>query len=310
MADVEKPLESSSLVEFFANTMRHDPDLSAAVAAIQTLIELITHSSAETVAQLRDDLQNAIKTLTETDSSVTSITSGCELLLRFITLTALDHSDFQQCKHIMVERGRMFLARLGQCRQKIANIATSFITDGCTILTHSHSRVVLYSLLQAAKANRRFQVFVTEAMPNKSGYITQKILNEAGIPCTIILDSAIGYIMEKVDLVMVGAEGVVESGGIINKIGTYTMAISALQMNKPFYALAESFKFARLYPLNQQDMPDKFKYHASAINEGANLNEEHPLVDYTPPAYITLLFTDLGILTPSAVSDELIKLYL
>lgn len=34
------------------------------------------------------------------------------------------------------------------------------------------------------------------------------------------------------------------------------------------------------------------------------------MVDYTPPSYITLLFTDLGILTPSAVSDELIKLYL
>lgn len=32
-------------------------------------------------------------------------------------------------------------------------------------------------------------------------------------------------------------------------------------------------------------------------------------MDYTPPAYITLLFSDAGILTPSAVSDELIKLY-
>ena len=35
----------------------------------------------------------------------------------------------------------------------------------------------------------------------------------------------------------------------------------------------------------------------------------HPYIDYTPPQYITLLFTDLGVLTPSAVSDELIKLY-
>ncbi len=34
------------------------------------------------------------------------------------------------------------------------------------------------------------------------------------------------------------------------------------------------------------------------------------MVDYTPPIYLTLLFTDLGVLTPSAVSDELIKLYL
>ena len=36
---------------------------------------------------------------------------------------------------------------------------------------------------------------------------------------------------------------------------------------------------------------------------------DNPSCDYTPPAYITLLFTDLGVLTPSAVSDELIKLY-
>lgn len=37
--------------------------------------------------------------------------------------------------------------------------------------------------------------------------------------------------------------------------------------------------------------------------------DDHPTIDYTPPQYITLLFTDLGVLTPSAVSDELIKLY-
>lgn len=43
-------------------------------------------------------------------------------------------------------------------------------------------------------------------------------LKSAGINCTIILDSAIGYVMEQVDFVMVGAEGVVESGGIINKV--------------------------------------------------------------------------------------------
>lgn len=41
-----------------------------------------------------------------------------------------------------------------------------------------------------------------------------------------------------------------------------------------------------------------------------DLKEEHPWVDYTSPSLITLLFTDLGVLTPSAVSDELIKLYL
>lgn len=45
-----------------------------------------------------------------------------------------------------------------------------------------------------------------------------KNLEAEGISCTLILDSAIGYVMEQVDFVMVGAEGVVESGGIVNKV--------------------------------------------------------------------------------------------
>lgn len=47
-----------------------------------------------------------------------------------------------------------------------------------------------------------------------------------------------------------------------------------------------------------------------SVQTGQDLREEHPWVDYTSPSLITLLFTDLGVLTPSAVSDELIKLYL
>lgn len=43
------------------------------------------------------------------------------------------------------------------------------------------------------------------------------------------------------------------------QIGTYTLALAAKEMNKPFYVVAESYKFARLYPLNQQDIPNQFK---------------------------------------------------
>lgn len=95
-----------------------------------------------------------------------------------------------------------------------------------------------------------------------------------------------------------------------NQIGTYGLAMAALELKKPVYVLTESFKFSRIYPLNQQDLPKEFKYLSSVLKSGKDLSKQHPLVDYTPPAYITLLFTDLGILTPSAVSDELIKLYL
>ncbi|VDK78980.1 unnamed protein product [Gongylonema pulchrum] len=55
-----------------------------------------------------------------------------------------------------------------------------------------------------------------------------------------------------------------------------------------------------------------FQYSASTLKKHAadgDYSEEHPLVDYTPPQYINLLVTDLGILTPAAVGDELLKLY-
>uniref|UniRef100_A0A1B6MC87 Uncharacterized protein n=1 Tax=Graphocephala atropunctata TaxID=36148 RepID=A0A1B6MC87_9HEMI len=216
--------------------------------------------------------------------------------------------SFSECKDIMLLRGQVFLKKLLEARDKVAKLAADYIIEGMKILCHSKSRVVLQTMKEAKKANRNFQVYVTKSYPDCSGEEMCRELNKAGIPCTVILDSAMGYVMEKVDMVMVGAEGVVESGGIINKIGSFTMAMCASELKKPFYVLTESFKFARLYPLNQNDLPNKFKYVASKLNQ--DLSKEHPLVDYTPPAYIHLLITDLGILTPSAVSDELIKLYL
>ena len=121
--------------------------------------------------------------------------------------------------------------------------------------------------------------------------------------------------MTKVDMVLVGAEGVVETGGIINQIGTYQIGVMAKAAKKPVYAVVESYKFVRLFPLNQDDLPSSVSCKALFVEDeikthGSDLMDVfHPSIDYTPPEFITLLFTDFGILTPSGVSDELIKLY-
>lgn len=92
------------------------------------------------------------------------------------------------------------------------------------------------------------------------------------------------------------------------------MAIVACACKRPFYVASESTKFARLFPLSQSDVPshDALRPHAAYVGLDAppeNLTLEMHTRDYTPPSYITMLFTDLGVLTPSAVSDELIKLF-
>ncbi|XP_059053563.1 translation initiation factor eIF-2B subunit alpha [Achroia grisella] len=303
-------MNKEEVTDIFLKILKEEEDVSAGVAAIKTLLTVIENYKVTTVRELDKNLQLAVEAMRHCDQPVTAISSGCELFMRFITFAKLDVKSFEECEQIMLQRGRIFLDQLLEARGKVAQQALPFISDGSKILTHSRSRVVLQAMLEAAKANKRFQVFVTMACPENSGEVMHKQLVSAGVDATLILDSSVGYIMEQVDIVMVGAEGVTESGGIINKIGTYGLAMAALELKKPVYVLAESFKFSRIYPLNQQDLPIEFKYLSSVINARKNLSQEHPLVDYTPPAYITLLFTDLGILTPSAVSDELINLYL
>lgn len=152
----------------------------------------------------------------------------------------------------------------------------------------------------------------------------------------LLIDSAVAYSMDEVDMVIVGADGVVESGGIINMMGTYQIALVAKSMDKPVYVAAESYKvclklkrndinyeisnlfidllktlqFARLYPLDQKDMVPALRAVDFGVPIPSKVEVETSARDYTPPQYLTLLFTDLGVLTPSVVSDELIQLYL
>ncbi|XP_054718649.1 translation initiation factor eIF-2B subunit alpha-like [Uloborus diversus] len=298
-------MDNESAVASFKNILNDQPEVSPAIAALTVLLDFMSKDTSETIQGLDSNIKAVVEALNGVDCSVTSVKSACELFMRFITLASLDHSDFKECKQVLSQRGTVFLERVSAARLKISKLGQTFIVDGMNILVHSHSRVVYQTLIEAYNAKKRFHVYVTESAPDFSGKSMLEKLDKAGISCTLIIDAAVGYVLEKVDLVFLGAEGVVESGGIINKIGTYGIAICAKEMHKPVYVLAESFKFSRLFPLNQRDLPNELKHLSSKVN-----SKEHPLIDYTPPSYITLLFSDLGILTPSAVSDELIKLYM
>jgi translation initiation factor eIF-2B subunit alpha len=192
--------------------------------------------------------------------------------------------------------------------------------------------------LLRAHERKRISVYVTEARPCGLGLRTYDDLTAAGIPCTIVLDSAVSYVMDKVDFVLVGSEAVVESGGLINAVGSNQIAIIAKAANIPFYALAESYKFHRLFPLSQYDLPTHnpnilaFPLPSLSSHRHAPQNKNssigttaengltprtmtheqiacHPDVDYTRPDLITLVFSDVGSLTPEGVSQYLVGMF-
>lgn len=299
-----------SVIDEF-NSWRRQPDLAEAVAAIRALAAVIRNCQATTMMELEIELKKASDSLKLWDTTSISLTAGCDLFMRYVTRTsALEYEDFNSAKSRLIERAEKFGEISCKARRIIAMLSQDFIFDGCTILVHGFSRVVMEVLKTAAQSKKLFRVFCTEGRPDRTGLRLSNELAKLDVPVKLLIDSAVAYTMDEVDMVFVGADGVVESGGIINMMGTYQIALVAHSMNKPVYVAAESYKFARLYPLDQKDMGPALRPIDFGVPIPSKVEVETSAWDYTPPQYLTLLFTDLGVLTPSVVSDELIQLYL
>jgi len=365
-ADVTVPLVLQDLRGFLKRDGRPSSlfDMSVMatpVAAIKALLGVVERSNATTMMELQGELKQAREIImqdfqkrkqeprqhSQTGRSggarnMIALASGCDLFLKYATRTFLEHGDFAASRNQVLERGQRFAGISLAARDRIAHVAADFIQEGQTVLTHGWSRVVASILLKAAET-KHFDIIVLEGRPDAAGAKAAGAYasHESKIPTTVVLDAAMGHVMETVDVVLVGAEAVVENGGFVNKMGTYALATCAKAHGKPFYVASESYKFARLYPLNQQDLPvmgnnspidfvdtttaiatpkdgsGKEKKEEeqqkgqtfSAVDLPENVRVENSPCDFTPGKFITLLFTDLGVLTPSAVSDELIRLY-
>ncbi|KAJ2697640.1 translation initiation factor eIF-2B subunit alpha [Coemansia sp. IMI 203386] len=304
------------IVKHYNDLVQKDSSISSPVAAVDSLVKMIEKLNATTMLEFMMIVRTACDQLKKATNNSISLSAGCDVFLQQMSRLS-NAQSVDECRKALIRAGSDFVHGAGKCRDNVAEFGSPFVRDDQTILVHSYSRVIMGLLRRAVKQNKRFRVYITESRPDQSGLQAAEELNQLGVPCEVILDAAVGYIIEKVDLVLVGAEGVVESGGLINKIGTYQLAIIAKAAKKPFYALAESFKFVRLYPLSQYDLPTfrsdllSFKDKADIkVDWQAELSRSNPMLDYTPPDLITLMFTDLGVMTPSGVSDELIKFYL
>ena len=326
---METMAEEEMLIREFRSAL--EEDTAVPVAAIQVLLGVIRRTEASTMHGLDEELRWARDVLVrysddEGSSSSKSlggrtsmsVMSGCELFLRHATRTFLEFPDFDACKAQLLRRGSLFAQKSGSSRDRIAALGAPFIRDGSVVMVHGRSRVVVALLARAIQRGTHFTVIATDA-----GGAGDALRRDLQVPVTIIHDAAIGYFTERITLVLVGAEAVVENGGVVNKIGTLVVATIAKAYHIPVYVAAESFKFGRLFPLKQRDLrpgaPSTLTTTTTTTTTATNndfVPESsgshhllHPPVDYTPPAYIDLLFTDLGVLTPAAVSDELIRLY-
>lgn len=95
----------------------------------------------------------------------------------------------------------------------------------------------------AAERGVPVHVWVDETRPrNQGAALTAWELSMRRVPCTVVVDSAGGYLMQsgRVDLVLVGTDRTTRNGDVVNKIGTYLKALAARDNDVPFYVALPS----------------------------------------------------------------------
>ncbi|KAH8728646.1 hypothetical protein GQ44DRAFT_823936 [Phaeosphaeriaceae sp. PMI808] len=341
-----KPLPEFDIVATYRRILQDDAELTMPVAAIEALVEAIAQSSVSTVAETLALLERHTAALKASQANPISLSAGTDLFQRYL-ITTLNRpaslnlgpdDDFRAIRNHLLSNGKLFVERAKQSREKIASFGKHLIRDGATVLTNGGSRVVGALLRRAAESSTiRFKVVYvlppSISPDSKEGHQTVTDLRAYNVPVAAIPDSAVAYSLGKVDMVIVGAEGVVENGGIISRMGTYQMGLLAKSKGKPFYVVAESHKFVRLYPLSQFDLPIEQKVLDFKVTDDQltkEVEQKNPFdeaiadmdtktkiiklnasdaVDFTPPDLISGIITESGVLTPSAVSEELIKIW-
>jgi len=191
--------------------------------------------------------------------------------------------------------------------RRIGEAAIDLFPASGNVLTHCNTGPIatggdgtaLGCFVAAHRAGKQLHVFVDETRPLLQGArLTMFELREAGMPCTLIVDSAAAITMQRkaVRAVVVGADRIARNGDTANKIGTYGVAIAAAHHGIPFYVAAPRSTFD--FSLASGDLIPIEERAADEVRIAHDDPVFNPAFDVTPGRLITGIITEYGVLPP------------
>jgi len=194
----------------------------------------------------------------------------------------------------------------------IGKNGSELIHDGDVVLTHCNAGALatvdygtaLGVIRTAFDQGKKISVIVTETRPKLQGArLTAYELRKDGIPFTLITDNAIGYLMARkmIDKVVVGADRIV-CDAVINKIGTYTVAVLAKEHKVPFYVAAPTSTFDPTRTSKEVVIEERKREEVTHMGSKCITVEDvdvlNPAFDITPLKYVTAVISEKGVLKP------------
>ncbi|NTW01006.1 MAG: initiation factor 2B [Oscillochloris sp.] len=199
---------------------------------------------------------------------------------------------FAQGQRVIEDAASEFKRRLHVHEAAIAETALRLISDEIQIVTNGRSTTVRAVLRHAQRAGRRFRVICAEGRPACEGRLMASELAASGIPTTLVVDALAVVLAGQSQLVLVGADHL-SPHGLMNKVGTYGMVLSANAAGVPVYALCSSEKF--LPPEYKQ--PQQARWPAEQVwpDVPANIHVANVYFDSTPLNALAGIVTEQGV---------------
>jgi len=267
-------------------------------------------SDASEKDELISYLENAKKILFETRPTAVNLAWGLDKIMK----VANQASTVQEIRDNIIETAKKMAEEDIQINMSMGKNGSELFDDNDTIMTHCNAGALAtvgygtaLGVIRATKdSGKNIKVIATETRPVQQGSrLTAFELKHDGIDVSLIPDTAVGYAManDLVNEVIVGADRILRTGHVFNKIGTYQVATMAKKHNIPFYVAAPLSTF------DLQSKPDDIIIEQRKASEVTGIGDKktapdgidviNPAFDMTPPELISGIITENGIAKPS-----------
>jgi methylthioribose-1-phosphate isomerase len=279
----------------------------------------VLQSSSETLEGLLSDLENAKKILFETRPTAVNLSWGLETIME----VAKQGKTVSEIRNTVIAKAKQMAEEDINTNKNIGKNGAELFQDDDTIMTHCNAgalATVAYGtalgVIRATKeSGKKIKVIATETRPVQQGSrLTAFELKHDGIDVSLIPDTAVGYTMANglVNGVVVGADRILQTGHVFNKIGTYQVATMAKQHNIPFYVAAPLSTFdLKSNPedvIIEQRKPSEVTGIGDKRTAPDGIDVINPAFDMTPPELISGIITENGIVKPP-YEDSIKKLF-
>lgn len=266
-------------------------------------------SRAKALPELMTDLDTAFKTLRATRPTAINLFWALERVME----KAKRAKTVEGAKKAVLDEALKMSEEDVEANRHMGANGAKMFRDGDVVLTHCNAgslATVAYGtalgVIRAAReSGKRLSVIATETRPVMQGSrLTAFELQHDGIDVSLIPDTAVGHMMAKsaIKRVIVGADRVLRSGHVFNKIGTYQVAILARRHRVPFYVAAPLSTF------DFESSPEEVIIEERSVDEVVKVGKKriapkgvrifNPAFDMTPPELITGIITEKGVLKP------------